>query len=56
MLAIIVVFGWITAALNVTFVTIVVSVFMFGLLAAIGVAFSGAMYRMLVLERDTPIE
>lgn len=56
MMAIILVFGWITAALDVTFVTIVVSVFMFGLLAAIGVAFSGAMYRMLVIERDTPIE
>lgn len=56
MLLIYLLFGWIIATLDVDFVSIVGIIFLLGLMASIGVSFSGAMYRMLVLERDTPIE
>lgn len=41
--------------IDVSVITYIIGVFVFGLCAAITVAFSGAMYRMLVLERDKPL-
>ena len=38
------------------FVALIIGVPMFGLLASIGVSFNGAMYRMLVIERDAQPE
>lgn len=48
-------FGIINAA-DSGFVTFIIGVPMFGLLASINVSFAGAMYRMLVVERDAQPE
>ena len=46
---------WLLHAIDVNVIVLVGAIFLFGLWAAISVAFSGAMYRMLVLERDEPL-
>lgn len=46
---------WLLHTIDVSVIVFVGAIFLFGLWAAISVAFSGAMYRMLVLERDEPL-
>lgn len=46
---------WLLHAIDVSVIVFVGAIFLFGLWAAISVAFSGAMYRMLVLERNEPL-
>ena len=46
---------WLLHAIDVNVIVLVGAIFLLGLWAAISVAFSGAMYRMLVLERDEPL-
>lgn len=46
---------WLLHTIDVSVIVFIGAIFLFGLWAAISVAFSGAMYRMLVLERDEPL-
>lgn len=47
--------GWILAKIDVGFISFIGFLALFGLTISLGVAFNGAMYRMLVLERDEPL-
>lgn len=45
----------IVIAIDVDFISLIVMLFLVGLLLTIGVAFSGTLYRLLVVERDAPV-
>lgn len=46
---------FILGKINVAFITAIVGLFVIGLILSINVAFSGVMYKLLVVERDTPL-
>lgn len=49
------VLGWIAGLINVGFISFIIGILILGVVMTIGVAFNGVMYKLLVVERNTPL-